>query len=254
MSRTGSAVLLAALVLGVAPRAALAQKAPAATPEPVGAPAPPPDDRVRQAAEAYDRGEFDRALELLQAAYAETSKPALLFNMAQVQRSKGDCATAAATYRRFLDTTTSDDPNRQRAQKYESDMLACAARAPGEAATGGPVPKAPSSSPPLTPRPVETMSSSPAVQMTHPLPGPDQSEPTWTPRRIRAYALIGAGIVAAGAGGVLALKARNTFHKTVSNDDLPKRDREGNQQQWAARVLGAAALVSAGTGVTLLLF
>ncbi len=135
MTRGGSALLLAALALALAPPGAIAQTAPAPAPAPAGAPAPPLDDRVRQAAEAYDRGEFDRALELLQAAYAETSKPALLFNMAQVQRSKSDCATAAATYRRFLDTTTSDDPNRQRAQRYESDMLACAARAKHAAGT-----------------------------------------------------------------------------------------------------------------------
>jgi hypothetical protein len=253
MSR-GAALLLAALALALAPPRAIAQTAPAPASEPASAPAPPPDDRVRQAAEAYDRGEFDRALELLQAAYAETSKPALLFNMAQVQRSKGDCATAAATYRRFLDTTTSDDPNRQRAVRYESDMLACAARASEQAAPEASRPGAASSAPALTPRPADA-SSPPAVQVTHPAPAPlDEPERTWTQRQITAYTLVGAGIAAAAAGGAMALKARSTFREPASTLDYMERDRAGNRWQWAARIVGAAGLVSAATGVTLLLF
>ena len=243
MTRGGYGLLLGALLALAAP-AAIAQTTEV------------PDERVRQAAEAYDRGEFDRALDLLQAAYAETSKPALLFNMAQVQRSKNDCATAAATYRRFLDTTTSDDPNRQRAQRYESDMLACAARA---AAAPAPEPPAAgpaaASIPPLTPRPAETGSSSPELQVTHPIPPPpDQPEPTWTPRKITAYALVGAGIVAAGASGVMALRARSTFHAPSSTEKYDERNRLGDQQQMTARILGGAAALIAGTGVTLLLF
>ncbi len=249
MSRGGSALLLAALALALAPPGAIAQTAPAPAPAPAGAPAPPLDDRVRQAAEAYDRGEFDRALELLQAAYAETSKPALLFNMAQVQRSKSDCATAAATYRRFLDTTTSDDPNRQRAQRYESDMLACAARA-----STSPAPEP--SSPPLSPRPVEMRSSSPGLQVTRPVPpAPDEPARTWTPRKITAYALVGAGIVAAGASGVMALKAQSTYREAVEwRSKHEERDKRFKRQQTLAWIFGGAALVSASTGVTLLLF
>jgi hypothetical protein len=243
MTRGGYGLLLGALVALAAPVA-------------LGQTTDVPDERVREAAEAYDRGEFDRALDLLQAAYAETSKPALLFNMAQVQRSKNDCATAAATYRRFLDTTTSDDPNRQRAQRYESDMLACAARA---AASPAPEPHVPGPAtapiPPLTPRSAEAGASSPGLQVTHPIsPPPDQPEPTWTPRKITAYALVGAGIIAAGAGGVMALRARSTFHSQSSTEHYDRRDRLGNEQQQKARILGGAAAVIAGTGVTLLLF
>jgi hypothetical protein len=232
---------------------AVAKTAPAATPEPACAPAPPPDDRVRQAAEAYDRGEFDRALELLQAAYAETSKPALLFNMAQVQRSKGDCATAAATYRRFLDTTTSDDPNRKRAVRYESDMLDCAARAAAPAS--GPA----SATPPrqaLTPRPAPESTVSPALEVTHPTPSPDQPEPTRSTRKIAAYALIGAGIIAAGASGIMALQANrnSTSPNAITRAEYDERIKKGERQETLARVFGASALVSAGAGVTLLVF
>ena len=128
--------------------------------------------------------------------------------MAQVQRSKGDCATAAATYRRFLDTTTSDDPNRQRAQRYESDMQDCAARA-----STAPAPEP--YSPPMSPRPAETVLV-PGLQVTRPVPpAPDEPPRTWTPRKITAYALVGAGIVAAGASGVMAMKARSTSREAV---------------------------------------
>jgi hypothetical protein len=240
MNPVRPALMLGSLLALASP--ALAQTAPETAPE---ASAAAPDDRIRQAAEAYDRGDFDRALELLQAAYDESQKPALLFNMAQVQRSKNDCATAAATYRRFLDTTTADDPNRPRAERYEGDMLACAAR---EA-----VPKAPDS-PALTPRPPPDTSPS-SVQLTQSVPPiPDQPAPAWTPRRITAYALLGAGVLAAGASGATAWRAIKTQKKVVDFNDQPGRDSLFKRQQAWAWILGGTALVSAGTGVTLLAF
>jgi hypothetical protein len=234
MIRPASALLLGALLALASP--ALAQ--------------PAPDDRVRQAAEAYDRGEFDHALELLQAAFDESQKPALLFNMAQVQRSKNDCATAAATYRRFLDTTTPDDPNRPRAERYEGDMQACAARAAEPKAQKEPA------NPALTPRPPAESAGAPALQTSRPSPSPDQPESTWSPRKIAAYALVGAGIVAAGASGILALQAkRNSSSQTaISVEEYEARVEKGKRQETLARVFGVSALVSAGAGVTLLVF
>jgi hypothetical protein len=234
MTRPASTLLLGALLVLASP--ALGQTA--------------PDDRVRQAAEAYDRGEFDHALELLQAAFDESQKPALLFNMAQVQRSKNDCATAAATYRRFLDTTTPDDPNRPRAERYEGDMQACAARA------AEPKTQQALDSPDLSPRPPTGNAGGPALEESHPAPSPDQPEPTWSPRKIAAYALIGAGIAAAGASGILQLQAkRNSSSRTaISVAEYEARLKQGEQQKTLARVFGVSALVSAGAGVTLVVF
>lgn len=241
MTPVRSAPLLGALLALASP--ALAQTTPA-VPE---TPPAPTDDRVRRAAEAYDRGEFDQALALLQAAYDESPKPALLFNMAQVQRSKRDCATAAATYRRFLDTTAPDDPNRERAERYEGDMLACAARA------DGPTPQLPPARRALTSPPPEPAPSS--VQLTQSLPPiPDRPAPAWTTRRIVAYALLGAGVLAAGGSGVSAWQASKTQQEVVDFSAQGSRDRRFKRQQAWAWVLGGTALVSAGTGVTLLAF
>jgi hypothetical protein len=238
MRRTGSALVLASLVLALAAPARGQTAAPEA-----------PDQRIRQAAEAYDRGEFDRALELLQAAYADSAKPALLFNMAQVQRSKNDCATAAVTYRRFIDATTPEDPNRPRAERYESDMLACAARVPE------PKPAAMATNPALTPRPRPGGSSSSAVQLTQAVPpAPDQPEGAWTTRRITAYALLGTSVIAAGISGANAWKANKTQRKVVSFNEQPDRENDFNRQRAWALISGATALVSAGAGVTLLVF
>jgi hypothetical protein len=240
MNPARSALLLGAL-LALAPPA-FAQTTSAAPEAP-----PAPDDRIRQAAEAYDRGEFDRALDLLQAAYTESQKPALLFNMAQVQRSKNDCATAAATYRRFIDATTAGDPNRDRAERYEGDMLACAARVPAPLA---PKPQA------LTPRPPAEDGANPALQVSRPMPTPDQPERTWSPRKITAYALIGAGVIAAGASAVMAVKAYNnrTSDVPVSGAQYEVRLDDFHRQEKLAWVFGVSSILSAGAGVTLLAF
>lgn len=55
-----------------------------------------------ESADAYREGRFDRAIELLQQAYALSKEPVLLFNLAKAQEGKGDIPAAIASYEKYL--------------------------------------------------------------------------------------------------------------------------------------------------------
>jgi tetratricopeptide (TPR) repeat protein len=56
----------------------------------------------RAATTAHERGDYARAIDEYQAAYALLPLPELLFNLGQVTRLHGDIAAAADYYRRYL--------------------------------------------------------------------------------------------------------------------------------------------------------
>src|SRR5947207_11953978 len=72
---------------------------------------------VEQAAAAYDQNQLDEALRLLTRAYALSPRSSILYNQAQVLRTKDDCAGALDAYRRFLETAAPDEANRERATR-----------------------------------------------------------------------------------------------------------------------------------------
>jgi tetratricopeptide (TPR) repeat protein len=95
--------------LAVASLLAAATSAHAAPPDPPAAPAPAPVDgrahakRLFEQGQAhYDLGEYDEAIAAFREAYEISSAPALLFNIAQAHRLKGDCPRALQVYRHFV--------------------------------------------------------------------------------------------------------------------------------------------------------
>lgn len=80
-----------------------------------GAPAQSPQDEARDLYKKgmthYEIGEFDVAIEEFKRAYALTSMPGLLFNIAQVYRMKKDPEQAVYFYRTYL-RLVPDAPNR----------------------------------------------------------------------------------------------------------------------------------------------
>lgn len=230
--------------------------------QPGGDPAPAPEataDReaaaselVDQAALAYDQNQLDQALQLLTRAYELSPRPSILYNRAQVLRVQDDCAAALDAYRRFIDTTAPDDPNRERALHRRDEMQACADQrsqshpaAPVKLSLTQPAPPEPASvvvSPPVTP------------------PQP-QANPRSHRRalRVAGWASVAVGVVAAGAAAVLAWEAQNIQDEL--NGELskggtwtmeqqlryPSRYQEGSRDAhgawWCA---GVAALAGAG--------
>lgn len=55
-----------------------------------------------ESADAYREGRFDKAIELLEKAYALSKEPVLLFNLAKAQEGRGDIPGAILSYEKYL--------------------------------------------------------------------------------------------------------------------------------------------------------
>ncbi len=133
MRRTGSALLVAALLVGAtAGGGARAQEKDSAA-------GPGAAELFRLGKQAYDRQEYARAAELFTRCHARSGDPSLLFNIAQAERLAGDCAAAAGHYRKFL-AEVPDASNRPDAEAKLADMERCvAARSPDSPPPPAPV-------------------------------------------------------------------------------------------------------------------
>lgn len=106
MSRLAAAAL-GALVLVGAPAAAAPKKAAPAAPAPKRETA---DAVFEESVAAYRAGDFAKAAELLQKAYALKPAPVLLYNLARAYEGMGNDAEAVKTYRAYLkDEPTTPD-------------------------------------------------------------------------------------------------------------------------------------------------
>ncbi|MAQ15131.1 MAG: hypothetical protein CMN30_10115 [Sandaracinus sp.] len=70
---------------------------------PLGAQEPEAAELFRESAEAYRAGEFARAVELLEQAYAIEPAPVLQYNLARALEGMGDLDGAIAAYERYLE-------------------------------------------------------------------------------------------------------------------------------------------------------
>ena len=70
-------------------------------------------DKARQLADrgrtSHEAGDYNTAIAAYTEAYALAPSPALLFNLAQAYRLRGNCDDAVLMYRRYLDTTPAPD-------------------------------------------------------------------------------------------------------------------------------------------------
>ena len=235
--------------------AALAPAAPAGARHKRGAAAAQPsrDDEARElykkAMTHYELGEFDAAIDEFKRAYALTSAPGLLFNLAQVYRMKKDPEQAVYFYRTYL-RLQPDAPNRadveallaenqalldaERARKRAADEAAAAAAATAAAASAPSVATAPRRAPPR-PRP-------------------------W---RAELWSGVAAGAVGLGAlAAAVALGARASSDASKLSSANAMRDvpwdatqqklyRDGQNSGTAATVLYVAGGAVAATGVVL---
>jgi tetratricopeptide (TPR) repeat protein len=209
---------------------------------------------VEQAAHAYDQNQLDEALQLLSRAYALSPRASILYNQAQVLRAKDDCAGALDAYRRFIDATSPDDPNRERATKWRAEMQTCADQRNKPPAPVKLAVEEPARQP--APPPAVVIST-PAVS-DHPEPHPPGHR-----RLMRAsgWALVGVGVVAAGVAAAYAWKAhdiQDQLNSQIAQGDVwgttqasqdAQRSHDAAWTYWSASV---AALAGAG-GATLLI-
>ena len=78
-------------------------------------------EHYRKGEAAYDRHDYDRAIDEFQQAYDLSNAPALLFNLAQAHRLHGDWSQARDLYRSYL-RDSPDAPNRADVQARIDEM------------------------------------------------------------------------------------------------------------------------------------
>ena len=213
--------------------------------------------------ESYRAGNYDEAIARLKASYQLVPAPGLLYDLAQAQRLKGDCARAQTLYRQFLDHSPSG-PVETLARSHLAEMDKCVADA-------APIPTTASvpASRPVTPT---SIGSSKLVARTTSL-GPEQDLVSGTPGRADGVKVAAAaphrsrfvgrrGALAAGftalglavATGYFAWRADQASDK-VSNMFLPGQawsatgmnaEQSGRSSETLGIVTAVGALVSGG--------
>lgn len=219
------------------------------------APPPPPsssDDEARElykkAMTHYELGEFDAAIDEFKRAYALTSAPGLLFNLAQVYRMKKDPEQAVYFYRTYL-RLVPNAPNRADVESLlaENQALLDDARAKKRAADE-------------TAAAAATAAATPPPGVTTPISRVPPRRRPWRAELISGAAVGGLGVGALATAVALGARASSDASKISSANaqgDVPwdtgkqQLYRDGQSSATAATVLYVAGGVVAATGVVL---
>jgi tetratricopeptide (TPR) repeat protein len=197
------------------------------------------DDDARtvyeEGARYYELGEYDRALERFERAYAISGAPALLVNIAQAYRRKGpeSCDKAQAFYERFLEKVPAT-PRADEIRERIGEMRACVdqRRAARAVAAAPEPPPADRREPRDAPQPERSPADVPARR------GP------W---RTAGWIGIGVGAAAAavtiGAGAIALLRGAALEEACAADGGCPATERRSIATYDSAR---AVALVSGG--------
>jgi hypothetical protein len=202
----------------------------------------------------YELGEFDAAIDEFKRAYALTSAPGLLFNIAQVQRHKKDAVQALFFYRMYLRTLPAA-PNRADVEaliaetQAQVDSRAQALNEERERAAK-PAPTEPSPPPPGTaaPPPATAPSAPPpsvvAPSSEHPPEAAAAQRPPSNRWRYKLWS--GVGMAALGLGAL----ASGIYVSVRASDDADQlaRASEPRSNAWDA---GRQALYRDGQSAAL---
>jgi tetratricopeptide (TPR) repeat protein len=167
-------------------------------------------EHVQRATSAYAAGKYKDALSELTLAYALGPDPQILFAIGQVHVKLGDCDSATAFYRRFLDThPSSDDAS---VAREAIDKCARTATKPAQEPAPEPVP----APPPPTPAPAPPPEPTPVAV---PAPVTVASDPVPWYRDSLGDALVIAGLAGGAAAGALyatALSVRDDADRATT--------------------------------------
>lgn len=187
--RGAAAVAVASAPLWAASTLAWADAPPAFPPctkEPSAADVEGAAGSHRAAKAYYERGEYDKAVQLWRDAYSfDCSKPAVFLNMGNAYEKKGDKAAAVAMFETYLARAPKDAPDTGTISAKVANLKAALANEPAPAATAPTAPTAPAPAP-----------TQPDV--LPPAPGE-------RPYGVVPWIVAGAGVAAVGAGVVVAI-------------------------------------------------
>jgi hypothetical protein len=184
---------------------------------------------------AYEKRDYERAVEALRAAHELDPRPQTLFAWAQAERLSGDCPSAMVLYRQFLD----GEPTEVQAEAARQALLRCE-RSLASRPVEEPEPAVP---PPVAPVEPRAITAAP----------PPKAAPAPAPRAGRRFyqdplgdALVGGGLVAATVGVVLLATGESPDGATTYGEFAERRDRRLNRQRAGAVALGVGAALVAG--------
>jgi tetratricopeptide (TPR) repeat protein len=234
------AMLLLAAPMGLASRA-YAQSAPTAT------------DRAR-AKESYrtgllkyELGDFEAAIEAFRKAYALTSAPPLLFNIAQAYRLKKDYAPAVHFYRTFLrlaPTSPSRPEVEQRLAECEralAEQQAASARAAEKAAADKAAAEKASAERAEKEQDAQRASEEARQKAEGAAAAPELAPMNLRPHRGRGRALKLAGVVSFGAGVALIIAGAVSGAQSASAADQISNAARPRDQMWSPDLAQAYA-------------
>ena len=187
---------------------------------------------------AYQRHDYEAAVQAFHDAYELDPKPEVLFAWAQAERLGGDCAHAVIHYRKFLE----GHPPAFQAKAAQGPLERCE-----RVVATAPPPPAPEPAPEPAPAPAPAPPP-PAVVLTEAPPPPPKPERHFYQDAL-GDVLVGAGVAAAIAGGVLLATAGSPDDAHTYDDFQMRRDTAISRKRWGAIALGAGAALFVG-GVT----
>ena len=194
----------------------------------------------REGQAAYDAKKYDDAIAAWSQSYELSHLPALVFNLAQAYRLKGDCDDAVTSYKKFIDL---DPKSRQRpaAEGFIKDLEPCPVAEPPKQEP--PKPPPPTQEPPRPPPPKQQLPPKPPVATaTHHSTG----------ERVTGIGLAVAGAVAVGVGAYFGNQAssdasdvRAACASGCDYDSIKQKDQDGRSDaklQYVMYGVGAGAV------------
>ena len=194
---------------------------------------------AKEAHQAYEAGEFERAEGLIRGAYALDPAPVLLYNLAEILDAKGDGQGARTTYRRYLELVP-DEPARRRIER-RIQVLENLDR-PGQPPSDGEGAK-PATAPPPSPKDVTTPAKDAPLPRVSAEPSymPTQASAVESaPPRVLPWVVAGAGVIGLGAGGLLGFLAQDKEKQArETQDQISAQEQlsQGEDLATAANVL-----------------
>lgn len=213
----------------------------------------------QQGMRAYAVGRYDRAIEMLEQAYALHPVPGFLFNLAQAYRKKGDCERSYHLYDRYL-SLAKKVRHRSAIAALRAEMDACrrssAAERTRDQATERELAAAERE------RAAAERERVALARARDAPPGvADESEGRPGRRNWIGIGALSAGVAFAGAGAVFALDARaaegdvnDAFESGgVWTEELASTERRGKRSGALAGVFAAVGAAGVATGAVLLI-
>jgi len=154
----------------------------------------------------YSDGQYDQAIDELEAGYALDPRPDFLYALGQAERKRGRCAAAVRWYDAYLDTGPT--PQRREAAQLQIDRCKEEQAATPPAATAPAPAPAPIAAPPVAAAPAATTTAPPAVAAPHRTP---IYERWWLWTTVVGVVAVGVGV---GVGVALALE-KPSFDPTL---------------------------------------